>query len=83
MIREEATMADEKKIRIRMTVDFPPESAARLRRLKEYLEATSYIDVIRKALMLLEVCVGVIREGGSIVKIDKNGKQTGIGVPTP
>ena len=75
-------MADE-KIRIRITVDFPPESAARLRRLKDYLEATSYVDVIRKALMLLEVCIEVSRAGGTIVKIDKNGKQTGIGVPSP
>lgn len=74
-------MADEK--RIRMTVDFPPQSAARLQRLKGYLEATSYIDVIRKALMLLEVCVKVIREGGKIIKEDKDGKQTYLEIPGP
>ena len=74
-------MADEK--RIRMTVDFPPQTTARLQRLKEYLESTSYIDVIRKALMLLEICVEVIKEGGRIVKIDKAGKQTEILRPSP
>lgn len=68
---------------IRMTINFPPQTASRLKRLKEYLESTSYIDVIRKALMLLEVCIEVIKEGGTVVKIDKDGKQTAIGIPAP
>lgn len=68
---------------VRMTINFPPQTTARLKRLKEYLEATSFVAVIRVALWLLETCVNVVRDGGTIVSIDKEGKQRTIAIPAP
>ena len=50
-------MANKKRIQL----DFGPDSAARLDRLKELTEATSYAEVVCNALRLYE---GVIDEGG-------------------
>jgi Ribbon-helix-helix protein, copG family len=47
----------------RVQLELPPQAMERLQRLKERTEATSYAEVIRNALRLLEAVVGEQEKG--------------------
>ena len=61
---------------LRITVDFPPQSSERLRRLKEELESPSYVDVLRRALLIYDAAIHAQTHGGRVFFTDKDGKET-------
>ena len=71
---KDATALGAVKDRIRMTVDFPPTTSERLEWLKEELEASSYIDVLRRALGFYELAVRARKNGGRVL-IEEPGKD--------
>lgn len=65
--------ADSNGAHVRFQVVFAPESAKRLDQLKDKLEYTSRVDVLRSALKVLEVVVDEADEGNELWIKDKDG----------
>lgn len=66
-------MSSQKTVR-RVQLDLPPSSMATLEKLKEQMEATSYAEVIRRALRLCDV-LQTQSANGSIVFLRDDGTQ--------
>jgi hypothetical protein len=62
--------------RPRLTLEFTPDAAERLREIKEELGAPSNADVIRKALLLFEWFLSLRREGSRVQIVEKSGNVT-------
>src|SRR5688500_18230942 len=62
--------------RPRITLEFTPEAAERLRDIKEELDAPSNADVIRKALLLFDWILSLKRENSKVQVIDEDGRTT-------
>lgn len=67
--------------RLRMTIDLPPSTSSRLRRLKETLEETSFVAVLRRAVHFLYVCIRAVKDGGKVVIRSPDGTDTELDVP--
>ena len=60
----------------RIQLELSPEALARLQRLKQRTDATSYSEVARKALRLNAEIVAGLAAGGQFFYADANGNRT-------
>ena len=64
----------------RMSFVFPQRSVARLDKIKEEQELTSYTDVVRQALRLYEWALEASRDGKEFYVKDANGNETKVDI---
>lgn len=62
------------KKKTRVQFELPNDSMARLARLKDITESSSYADVTKNSYKLYEKMIGFMEEGYTLV-LEKDGKQ--------
>lgn len=61
--------------RYRLNIDMAPEARKELPKLQKKMGAKNIVDVIRKALAVLELIVDHQKSGGKVILQDKAGEQ--------
>jgi hypothetical protein len=65
---------------VRLNLLLPQQSAARLERLKELTEASSYTEVIRNAIRVYEAIIQEYEKGNKVQFVDKDNRPLGVSV---